>query len=55
MVVKRSVAEGRAVEVLNSDGFVAGLIIEGGDEAERSSVTVEITAAGMWNLGTASR
>ena len=45
VVVKRSVAEGRAVEVLNSDGFVAGLIIEGGDEAERSSVTFEITAA----------
>ena len=39
-------AEGRAVEVSDSDGFVAGLIIEGGDKrAEHSSVTVEITAA----------
>lgn len=44
VVVKRLVAEGRAVEVLDTDGFVAGLIIEGGDEAERSA-PAEITAA----------
>ncbi|HWQ76627.1 MAG TPA: electron transfer flavoprotein subunit alpha/FixB family protein [Syntrophomonas sp.] len=45
VAVKRSVAEGRAVEVLDTDGCVAGLIIEGGDEAELSSVAVAITAA----------
>lgn len=44
VVVKRSVADGRAVEVLSTDGFVAGLIIEGGDEAERLSGKVEISA-----------
>ena len=47
VVVKRSVAEGRAVEGLDTDGFFAGLIIEGWDEAEPSSAAAEITAANV--------
>lgn len=47
VVVKRSVAEGRAVEVLDTKGFIVGLIIEGGDEAERSTVAAAITAANV--------
>lgn len=45
VLVKRLVAEERAVEVLDAESFVAGLIIEGGDEAEPSAVAAEITAA----------
>lgn len=44
VIVKRSVAEGRAVEVLETEGFVAGMIIEGAEEEEASSVSAKITA-----------
>lgn len=44
VIVKRSVAEGRAVEVLEAEGFVAGMIIEGAEEEEASSVSAKITA-----------
>ncbi len=44
VTVKRSIAEGRAVEVLCTDGFVAGMIMEGAEEAEPSAERAKITA-----------
>jgi len=44
VVIKRSVAEGRAVEVLDTKGYVVGIIIEGAQEEEASSVKAQITA-----------
>lgn len=43
MVIKRFVAEGRAVEVLSTGGFAAGLIMEGAEEAEPSAAGAKIT------------
>lgn len=43
MVIKRFVAEGRAVEVLSAGGFAAGLIMEGAEEAEPSAAGAKIT------------
>lgn len=45
LVVKRYIAEGRAVEVLATDGCFAGLILEGGDESECSAAAAEIITA----------
>lgn len=44
VIIKRSVAEGRAVEVLETDGIVAGMIIEGAEEAEPTQEKAPITA-----------
>ncbi len=51
VVVERSVAEGRAIEELHSSGPVTGLILEGGDEAERPPSPVKVSVAGELDPG----
>lgn len=44
LLVKRAIAEGRAVEALEADGHIAGTIIEGSPEGEAPAQTAKIIA-----------